>query len=178
MRRAVKILHVLYKSDTYGKLLQIDQINMISDYSMFWSDIYMITDYDLIRQIWSKIRDWSICIYILMIWICWLKTNLKSIVDDIMRTYLSSVTLMNSPDLNVSSLSSAASKSYRALTCNKQFSLIGMILYWNTVYREIFASLYIFISPFTPFGSGWIYNWVSFSFIIHNEQKHDMFEQF
>lgn len=57
MRRAVKILHVLYKSDTYGKLLQIDQINMISDYSMFWSDIYMITDYDLIRQIWSKIRD-------------------------------------------------------------------------------------------------------------------------
>ena len=32
MRRAVKILHVLYKSDTYGKLLQIDQINMISDY--------------------------------------------------------------------------------------------------------------------------------------------------
>lgn len=57
MRRAVKILHVLYKSDTYGKLLQIDQINTISDYSMFWSDIYMITDYDLIRQIWSKIRD-------------------------------------------------------------------------------------------------------------------------
>lgn len=57
MRRAVKILHVLYKSDTYGKLLQIDQINMISDYSMFWSDIYMITDYDLIKQIWSKIRD-------------------------------------------------------------------------------------------------------------------------
>lgn len=57
MRRAVKILHVLYKSDTYDKLLQIDQINMISDYSMFWSGIYMITDYDLIRQIWSKIRD-------------------------------------------------------------------------------------------------------------------------
>ena len=134
---------------------------------MIWSDRYD-----------QRLEINQFVISILIIWICRLKTNPTSIVDDIMRAYLSSVTLMNSPDLNVSSLSSAASKSYRALTCNKQFSLIGTILYWNTVYREIFASLYI-LSPLSPhlavgeFITGWVF---LLSFIINKNTI--MFKQF
>lgn len=57
------------------------------------------------------------------------------------RGYLSSVTLMNSPDLKVSSLSSAASKSYRARTCNSSLYIIHRYLsHQHISYRQLHNS--------------------------------------